>query len=335
MRQYQFDAFGLEHLELAETARPEPGPHEVRVDVEAFSLNYRDLLVVKGLYNPKLELPAVPISDGAATVSAVGSDVTRVKVGDRVMSHFVAGWLDGPFRQQYLGTTLGCPGPGLAAEQVVLPADAVLPIPAGFDAEEASTLPIAALTAWSALVTVGDARAGQTVLTLGTGGVAIFAVQLAHAMGCRVIITSSSDEKLARAKEIGADEGINYRTEPDWQRKVLQLTGGEGVDLTVETVGPGTLDQSMTSTRAGGKIGLLGALTGRSGEVTTGLILMKRLTVAGIMVDSRAAFEALTAFVDQHGIRPIISEWFSFDQLPEAFACMEAGRHFGKIVVRV
>jgi len=326
---------GLEHLELTETSAPRPGPGEIVVDVQALSLNYRDYLVATGTYSPRLKLPATPLSDGAGVVSAVGEGVTRVQIGDRVVSHFVAGWQEGPFRQEYLATTLGTPGPGLAAEHVVLPADAVVPWPTGYDAARAATLPIAALTAWSALVTVGQVTAGQTILTLGKGGVAIFALQLAKAMGCRVIITSSSDEKLERARALGADHTVNYRTTPDWASAVLELTGGVGVDLTVETAGPGTLDHSLRATRASGTVALLGALTGRQGPVTTGLILMKRLKVCGIMVDSRAAFVEMCRFIETHQIQPIVGQCFAFEQLPEALRYMEAGRHFGKIVVMV
>jgi len=333
MRAYQLGTFGLENLTLGNLPAPQPAPGQVLVDVKALSLNYRDLLVVKGLYNPGLKLPATPISDGAGVVAAVGPGVTRLRVGDRVMSHFVAPWLDGPFRQEYLAGTLGTPGPGLAAEQVALPADAVLPLPAGYSFEQAATLPIAALTAWSALVTVGNVQAGETVLTLGTGGVAIFTLQLAKALGAKVVITSRSDEKLARARRLGADHTVNYATTPDWELSVLECTGGQGVDLTVETAGPGTLDRSMRATRAAGTIALLGALTGRQGPVTTGLILMKRLRIGGILVDSRSAFEALVRFIEQKRIEPVIDQRFGFDALPDAFRCMEAGRHFGKIVV--
>ncbi len=333
MRAYHLTSFGIEGLRLVETPVPQPGPGEILVDVQALSLNYRDLLVIQGAYNPKLTLPAVPVSDGAGVVAAVGPDVSRVRVGDRVMSHFVADWQDGPYRHEYLGTALGTPGPGLAAEQVVLPETAVLPLPKGYDYAQAATLPIAALTAWSALVTVGQAEAGQTVLTLGTGGVAIFALQLARLMELNVIITSRSDAKLARCRELGATHTINYATRTDWDQAVLELTGGVGVDLTVETAGPGTLDQSMKATRAGGRIALLGALTGRCGAVTTGLILMKRLNIHGIMVDSRRAFEDLVRFVERWNLRPVIDRRYAFDQLPEALRCMEAGEHFGKIVV--
>ncbi len=335
MRAYQLDQFGLDNLKLIETQRPEPGPDEILVDVKELSLNYRDLLVITGKYNPKLPLPAIPVSDGAGIVSAVGSEVTRVAVGDRVMSHFISAWLEGPFRQEYAGTTLGLPGPGLAADQVILSADAVVKVPDGIELSAAATLPIAALTAWSVLRTVTHVKTGQTVLTLGTGGVSIFAVQLARAMGADVIITSSSDEKLERARSLGATHTINYATQPKWEKQVLELTGGSGADVTVETVGAATLNQSLMATRAGGTIGLLGALKGLTGEVNTGLILMKRLHIAGVMVDSRAAFEDMTRFILKHDIQPVIDQNFAFQDLPAALRCMEAGRHFGKIVVSI
>lgn len=335
MQRYELSSFGVENLQRTEAATPTPGPGQAVIDVRALSLNYRDLLVIKGLYNPKLPLPATPISDGAGVVSAIGPGVTRVKVGDAVMSHFVAPWVEGPFDARYIGETLGTPGPGLAAEQVVVPADALVPLPAGYQFEQGATLPIAALTAWSALDTIANVQPGQTILTLGTGGVAIFALQLAKARGARVIITSSSDAKLDRARELGADHTINYVQTPDWDQAVLEYTDGIGVDVTVETAGPGTLDRSMKATRAAGTIGLLGALTGRAGEITTGLILMKRLHIAGIMVDSRAAFERLVQFIEAHKIKPVISDRFTFDQFPDALRHMEAGGHFGKIVVTV
>ena len=335
MRAYRLGEFGLDNLKLESIDSPRVDPGEVVLDVKAVSLNYRDLLVVKGLYNPKLKLPAVPLSDGAGVVSAVGEEVERVRVGDRVTSHFVSGWIDGPFRGEYVGTTLGLPKAGLAAEQVVLPAEAVVPVPEGYDFAQAATLPIAALTAWSALVTKGHLEAGQTVLTLGTGGVAIFTLQLAKAMGATVIITSSSDEKLQRARQLGADHTINYRTRPDWEKAVLEITDRAGVDLTVETAGAGTLDKSLTATRAGGTVALLGALTGLKAQINVGLVLMKELHVAGILVGSRAAFEEMNRFIEQHALKPVIDRTFPFDQLPDALRHMESGRHFGKVVVKL
>lgn len=333
MRAYRFSQFGLENLKLETLDDPRPGPGEILLDVKAVSLNYRDLMVVKGWYNPKLPLPAVPLSDGAGLVAAVGPDVTRFRPGDCVVSHFISGWIDGPFQAEYVGTTLGLPGPGLAAEQVLLPAAAVVPIPPDYDFQQAATLPIAALTAWSALVTEGRVRAGQTVLTLGTGGVSMFAVQFAKALGAKVIVTSSSDEKLARAKEAGADHGINYRANPDWEKEVLKLTERRGADLVVENGGAATLTRSLRAVRAGGVIAMLGALTGLQDRVDLAPVLMKRIHVAGIMVDSRAAFEAMNVFIEKHRLTPIIDRVFPFERLPEALRLMEAGGHFGKLVV--
>jgi NADPH:quinone reductase-like Zn-dependent oxidoreductase len=333
MRAYRLHQFGIENLKLENVEPPRVSPGHALIDVKAISLNYRDLMVVKGMYNPKMSLPATPISDGAGVVAAVGEGVTRVQVGDRVMGQFVTAWIDGPFRQEYPRSTLGTPGPGLAAEQVVLPAEAIVPAPRKYEFAPASTLPIAALTAWSGLVTEGQVAPGQTVLTLGTGGVSVFAVQIAKALGAKVIITSSSDEKLERAKKLGADHGVNYRTAPDWERAVLELTGGLGADVTIENGGPGTLDRSVKATRAGGLIALLGALTGREGAINTGFVLMRRMRIHGIMVDSRAAFEALVRFIEQHGIQPVIDRRFRFEQLPEALRFMESAQHFGKIVV--
>ncbi|MBU0638180.1 MAG: NAD(P)-dependent alcohol dehydrogenase [Planctomycetes bacterium] len=333
MRAYRFDRFGLEHLRQETLEPPVPGPGEVLLDVQAISLNFRDLLVIKGLYNPRLELPAIPLSDGAGDIVAIGDGVDRVRVGDRVMSHFVSGWIDGPFHTRYAGTTLGLPRAGLAAEQVTLPAEAVVPLPVGYDFTQAATLPIAALTAWSALVTKGSVQPGQTVLTLGTGGVSIFALQLAKALGATVIITSSSAEKLARARELGADYTINYRQTPEWDKAVLEITGNAGVDVTVETVGAATLNRSLAAMRGGGTVALLGALAGLEGKINVGLILMKELLVAGILTGSRVAFEALREFVGEHSLRPVIDRRFPFDGLPAALRYMESGRHFGKIVV--
>ncbi len=332
MRAYQFDRFGVENLRFTDLPDPTPGPDEVLVDVRAISLNYRDVLVLRGHYNPKLRLPATPVSDGAGVVLAVGANVREVAVGAHVVGHFVTAWRDGPFRAEYVGSTLGCPGPGLAAERVVLPAAAVLPIPVGYDFAEAATLPIAALTAWSAVVTEGRVTPGQTILALGTGGVSIFALQIGKALGARVLITSSSDEKLARAKALGADVGINYRKTPEWDRAVLEATGGQGVDVTVETGGIGTLDRSLRCTRGGGVIAMLGALTGLQGPINLSFVLMKRLRIAGIMVDSLARFQEMNTFLARHAIRPVIDRRFDFRDLPAALGQMESGAHFGKIV---
>jgi NADPH:quinone reductase-like Zn-dependent oxidoreductase len=335
MQAYRLNAFGLENLKIEDVEPPTPGANEVVVEVRRLSLNFRDLLVIKGSYNPRLRLPATPISDGAGVVVASGANVDRIQVGDAVLGNFVSGWIDGPYRQDYAATTLGLPAPGLAAEQVALPADAVVPLPEGYDLAHAAALPIAALTAWSALQTITQVESGQTVLTLGTGGVSIFALQLAKALGAKVIITSSSDEKLERAAALGADRTINYQTHPEWEKQVLEHTGGHGADVTVETVGAATLNQSLIATAGGGTIGLLGALHGMEAKINAGLILMKRLRVCGILVDSRRALEALLAFMTRKAIEPVIDRTFAFDELPEALRYMESGAHFGKIVVDV
>lgn len=333
MRRFVLSAFGLANLKLEESAAPTPGPGEVRVDLRAMSLNFRDLMVIEGVYNAKLRLPVTPISDGAGVVSAVGAGVTDWKLGDQVMGVFSPDWRDGPYRMEQLKTTLGTPGPGWASEQVVLPGHALLRIPQGYDFMQAATLPIAAVTAWSALQ-AGGAAAGSTVLTLGTGGVAIFTLQIAKALGCKVFITSSSDEKLARARELGADVRINYRSTPKWEDAVVEQTGGLGVDVTVETGGGGTLNQSLTATRAGGTVSLLGALTGLNAQVNAGAVIMKQIRIAGIMVGSRAGFEKLIGFLTTRKISPVIDRRYAFEQLPEALAAMKAAGHLGKIVIK-
>jgi NADPH:quinone reductase-like Zn-dependent oxidoreductase len=249
------------------------------------------------------------------------------------MTHFISDWIDGPFEKRYVGSTLGVPGPGVAAEKVLLPERAVVRTPRGFDAVSASTLPIAALTAWNALVTEGRLSPGEWVLTLGTGGVSVFVIQLAKAMGARVIVTSSSDEKLERARALGADVGINYKKSPRWDKDVLDATKGQGADIVVETAGIATMSASLKAARAGGLVAVLGGVTGLSGEVNIAPLTMKRLRVLGILVDSRANFEKLVAFLDEHPIQPAIDRTFLFEELTDAFRHMEAGAHFGKIVV--
>jgi NADPH:quinone reductase-like Zn-dependent oxidoreductase len=335
MRAWTLSSFGLDHLELRDVPESSPGPGEVAVDVEAVSLNYRDLLVVRGHYDPRFELPATPLSDGAGRVVAVGEGVEGVKEGDLVVSHFIAAWDGGPYRGSYARSTLGLPGPGLAAEKVVLPAKAVVRAPASFSADEAATLPIAALTAWSGLVTEGRLGEGGSMLALGTGGVAIFGVQLAKALGARSFVTSSSDEKIARAVELGAEAGVNYREDEAWERTVHELSGGEGVDVTLETGGAGTLDRSVRATRPGGTIAMIGVLAGGAAEFSSVTFMMRRQRLAGILVGSRDEFESMNRFLETTSLRPVIDRRFAFDELPEALRTMARGEHFGKIVVDV
>jgi NADPH:quinone reductase-like Zn-dependent oxidoreductase len=306
----------------------------VLIRVKALSLNYRDLLVVKGLYNPRMRLPAVPFSDGAGEVVAVGDGVTRVKVGDRVAGIFMQKWLDGGIDEAKAKSSLGGGAEGMLAELVALHEDGVVRLPEHLTDEEAATLPCAAVTAWHALVTAGKLKTGDSVLTQGTGGVSIFALQFARMHGARVIATSSSDEKLARVKQMGASDGINYKTTPDWDKRVLELTGGVGVDHVVEVGGAGTLGRSLKAVRMGGMVALIGVLSG-GGEVNPMPILMKNVRVQGIYVGSRAMFEAMNRAIALHQMRPVIDRVFPFAQVKDALRHMESGAHFGKICVRV
>jgi len=335
MKAFILHKFGIENLVMEDSKEPEPGAGEVIVEMKAASLNFRDLMVIKGSYNPSLALPAIPVSDGAGVVYRVGEGVKKFKQGDKVMSHFISAWIDGQFRGEMVGSTLGLPGPGMLAEKVVLPEYALLHIPENYDFLQASTLPIAALTAWSALVTEGNIKAGNTILTLGTGGVSIFALQFAKAMGARVIITSKSNEKLEKAKELGADYTINYSENSKWHKEVLKLTDGVGADITVENGGARTLEKSMAATKCNGIIAMLGALTGLKSELLIAPVLMKRLRISGILVDSRVNFEAMVKAIESTGIKPVICKTFRFEDTIEALKYIESGSHFGKIAIEI
>ncbi len=334
MKVYEIRAFGIENLAVTERPRPSPGHGEVLVRVHAASLNYRDLLIVKGLYNPRLPLPRVPFSDGAGEVAEVGSGVSRVKQGDRVSAIFAQKWLSGEITEAASKSALGGEIDGMLSEYLVLSEEGLVHIPDHLSYEEAATLPCAAVTAWHAVVETG-VRPGDTVLILGTGGVSIFALQFARLSGARVIATSGSDEKLAKVIKLGAAEGINYKTVPDWGEKVRELTGGKGVDIVVEVGGAGTLPESMKAVRRGGRISLIGVLTGNRGEVNPLPLVMKRVRLQGIMVGSREMFESMNRAIGIHQMHPVIDRVFSFDQVSEALRHMEGGRHFGKICVRI
>ena len=335
MKRWVFDRFGTENLRFEEAEPSEVGPKQVRVSLRAASLNYRDLLILKGLYNARLPLPQVPISDGAGIVHSVGPEVTEFVPGDRVITHPVVGWEDGRFRRTYTSATLGGPGPGMGQEEVVVSEAALCRAPDCLSDEEAATLPIAALTAWSALVTEGAVRPGHTVLTLGTGGVSIFALQFAKALGARVVITSSSHRKLARARAIGADLGIHRIEDANWDRAVRNATGGRGADLVVENGGAGTLSQSLRATAAGGTVALLGALTGLTAPVALAPAIMRRIRIAGVMTDCRRALREVVRFVEAGQLHPVVDRCFPLGELPAALALMERGGHFGKIAIRI
>lgn len=328
------DAFGLEHLTLGERARRPLADHEVRVAVRATSLNYRDLLVAKGLYDPKQKLPYVPLSDGAGEVMEVGGEVTRFGVGDRVMACFAQGWTAGAPSYERIRRTLGSSLDGCLREELVLPADGLVAVPEHLDYAEAATLPCAGLTAYSALFELGGLRAGQTVLVLGSGGVSIFALLMARLAGARVIATTGSPAKADRLRELGAEEVLDYRAEPRWGRRVRELSDG-GVDLVVEVGGAGTLKQSLTAVRPGGVVALIGVLAGASEPLNILPAVMKQVRLQGVLVGHRDGFEAMNAALAAGGVRPIVDRVFPFSDTREAFAHLESGAHFGKIVIEV
>ncbi len=335
MKAYEYSKLGLENLAIVERPVPKPKSHEVVVKFHAASLNFRDLLFAWGLYNPKPNLPAVPGSDGAGEVTAVGDSVSKWKVGDRVCPSFMQGWIDGSLTLAKQKSALGGGDiDGVLQEYGTFQEKGLVAIPDYLSYEEASTLPCAALTAWNTLVHVGKINAGDTILTLGTGGVSIFAIQLAKLHGARVISTSSSDKKLAVARSLGADEIINYKTTPDWDKEVLRLTNGKGVDNVVEVGGAGTLAKSIKSARFGGLISVIGVLAKGSG-VDPMQILMKNLKAQGIFVGSRTMFEEMNRAIVPAKLKPVIDRVFDFEQLPEALEHMKNGSHLGKIVIRI
>ena len=322
---------------LRQTERPEPtpGPHEVLIRVRATSLNYRDHMVVMGQYiGGAVERDTIPLSDGAGEVVSVGEGVTRFKKDDRVVGTFFQTWVDGP--RTKLTPALGVPLDGTLAEYIALHEDGVVAIPPGLSFEEAATLPCAGVTAWSALMVLGNrVKPGDTVLCLGTGGVSTQAMQFAKAAGARVIITSSSDEKLARAQELGAWQGINYKTHPEWQKEVARLTGGRGVDCVIEVGGVGTLARSYDAIGFGGKIALIGFLGGFTGQQNPASLMMKAGSLHGIGVGSTAMFEDMNRAIEANQIKPIVGKVFPFEDAPEAFRQFAAGDFFSKIVITV
>ncbi len=328
------DAFGIDNLALTEAPEPSPRYGQIVLRIRAASLNYRDLLVVKGLYNPKLPLPFVPFSDGAGDVVAVGDGVSRVKTGDRAAGIFMQGWLDGEVTEAKAKSALGGGAEGMLAEYVVLHESGVVKIPDHLSYEEAATLPCAGVTAWHAVIESG-VRPGESVLVLGTGGVSLFALQFARLAGARVIVTSGSDEKLARAAQMGAGDGINYRTVPDWDRRVRELTGEAGADLVVEVGGAGTLPQSLRAVRMGGQVSLIGVLTGASGEINPLPVIMKKIRLQGIFVGSREMFEGMSRAISEHRLHPVVDRVFPFEEAREALRYMESGAHFGKICISI
>ncbi|OMH25543.1 NAD(P)-dependent alcohol dehydrogenase [Motiliproteus sp. MSK22-1] len=318
-------------LQSQDVSLRDPAEGEVRVRIHATSLNKRDLMVANGTYPGVKEGGLVPLSDGAGEVVALGEGVDSLELGDRVANLFWRDWIEGHLAADSIA--MGASVDGVLSEEIVLPAHALIKIPDFLSFEEAATLPCAALTAWNALMETGNLKPGQTVLTLGTGGVSLFALQFAKAAGATVIITSSRDEKLARAKAMGADMVINYRITPDWAAEVQRLTDGKGADVVIETGGPGTLNQSLEAAAFGGQVTMIGVQAGVSENISPLPILFKKLRLQGIMVGNKKMFENMLAQIIRHKIRPIVDQVFSFEDTAKAFKTMEAANHFGKIAI--
>jgi NADPH:quinone reductase-like Zn-dependent oxidoreductase len=327
--------FGVDNLRLVERPEPSAGPGQVVVAMRAASLNYRDLLMVRGLYNPRQPLPLIPCSDGVGEVVAVGEGVSRVGVGDRVATVFSQTWIAGPPTADKLRGTLGGPLDGTLAERMVLSAEGVVPVPDHLSDVEAAALPCAAVTAWSALVEQGSVTAGDVVLVQGTGGVSTFALQIARLLGARVIVTSSSDAKLARVRELGAWQTINYLEEPAWGAAARRMTGGRGVDHVVEVGGAGTLEQSLKAVRVGGQVSVIGVLSGAVSELNVIPVLMQQIRLQGILVGSRESFERMNRTLASAEARPVVDRVFPLADTAEALARMGSAQHVGKICVSI
>lgn len=336
MKAYEVQQFGIEKLSLVERESQVPKANEVLVNFRAASLNYRDLMVVTGTYNPRMKLPAVPLSDGAGDVAAVGESVTKWKPGDRVMPIFAQRWIDGDTSEEKRRTSLGAGAQwdGVLRESGTFDEEGLVRIPGHLSYEEAATLPCAAVTAWNALVLSGKLKAGDTVLTLGTGGVSIFALQFAKLFGARIISTTGNEAKVGRLKELGAGDVINYRTREDWDAAVLELTRKSGVDHVVEVGGSGTLGKSLKAVRLGGHVAMIGALTG-PGDFNPTTVFMKAVRLQGIFTGSRTTFEDMLKAIEVAKMKPVIDKVFEFGQAPDAMTYMQSGSHFGKVVIRI
>jgi len=337
MRAYQLPkgGAGIEALRHVELPEPKPQYRQVLVKVAACSLNYRDLGIVRGTYRMPVRDNIIPLSDGAGEVIEAGPGVTRVKAGDKVAGCFFQRWPGGEPSADVQASALGGSIDGMLADYAVLEEGGVVKIPGHLSFEEGATLPCAGVTAWHAMMNHAKLIAGQAVLLQGTGGVSIFGLQFAHAMGIVPVITSSSDDKLARAKTLGAACTVNYKTTPEWDKAAVAFTGGRGVDHVVEVGGQGTLARSFGAIRTGGKISMIGGLSGAATELNPSLILARRANVQGISVGSTEMFEAMNAAIAANRIKPVIDRVFAFDEAPAAYQHMAAGAHFGKIVIRV
>jgi NADPH:quinone reductase-like Zn-dependent oxidoreductase len=335
MKTYEIPAFGIDRLQLVESAKPTPGPGQVLVRMTAASLNFRDLMVIRGHYNPKLRFPMVPLSDGVGIVEAIGEGVDRFAVGDRVSGIFMQEWIDGRINKKKFASALGGAIPGVLREYMVFHQSGLVKPPAHLNDAEAASLPCAAVTAWHALFEEGPAYPGQSVLLQGTGGVSLFALQFAKAAGFRVIITSSSDDKLLRTKELGADETINYKNTPDWEEAAKHFTNGEGVDHVIEVGGADTLPRSLRAVRMAGTVSVIGVLTGNTQALAPVGVLMNSLRIQGIYVGSRAMFERMNKAMEAHRIKPVVDRVFPWTEAKQAYQHLESQRHIGKICLAV
>jgi NADPH:quinone reductase-like Zn-dependent oxidoreductase len=327
---------GLQSLRLAEHPDPVAGPGEAVLRVRAVCLNHRDMLVLQGAYGPRRPETRVPVSDGIGEVVAVGAGVTGIKAGERATCPHFASWIGGAFSMSAFAHDLGISHDGWLAEKIVVPAAALVRVPDALSNEQVVALPAAGVTAWNALVEFAKIRAGETVLTLGTGGVSIFTLQIAKLCGARVAITSSSDEKLDKARKLGADITINYRNTPDWPAALMAQTGGAGADIVVETGGFASLGQSIAAAAANGRIALIGALGGppSAGLPNFSTIIGKNLTLRGITEGSRAMLASLLRAVEAGGLTPVIDRAFSFNKAADAYAYLKSGEHIGKVMIR-
>jgi len=333
MRAVEASGFSIQDLRLVKSPIPEVGKGEMLIRLEAASLNYRDLAILDQKYMPNLSLPYVPCSDGCGTVEAVGSGVSRFKVGDKVIPVYTQGWYNGlPSKAQRTTKTLGAPLSGVLQDYIVIPEEEAVSSPQSLSDTECATLPIAALTAWNTLEQ-GGVKPGSVVLVQGTGGVALFALQFAKAAGAKVVLLSSSDEKLERAKVLGADTLINYQTNPNWGALAKEATGEEGVDIVVETTGQ-SLSESLAAVKFGGFIGVIGFVGGHETTISVKTLIGPFVRVQGIAVGSRTQFEAMNKAIDHLKIKPIIDSEFSLEDSSKAFEHLKSAKHFGKVVIK-
>ena len=327
---------GIKAWEQVTLADQKPGRGEVLIAIKAASLNYRDLMIAKGFFPLPLLKNVIPLSDGAGEIMAVGEGVTRWKMGDRVCGSFFQSWTDGPIPQDAQMHTLGGPMHGILAQQAVLSQEGIVRIPGHLSYEEAATLPCAALTAWNGLVESANPLApGATVLTLGTGGVSVFAAQFAKALGYEVIATSSDESKIKRLKAMGVNNTVNYKRNPEWDKEVLAINGGRNVDHMIEVGGSGTLQRSLNVIKAGGTVSLIGVLSGLGNVINPDIVLFKNVRLQGISIGSVRMFENMNALVEKRKIKPVIDRVYPFAQAHEAYARLESAAHFGKIVIAV